>query len=331
MPTDLRAAPLVLAGVLLLAACGTQSAGEGAGSTGGPVAVATVCPSDHPQYGDLSTEQPSEQPRPSGTPTPLPVPSYDDAPDDGVKITGLYAWGAGSGCGTDPSFSADFEITNDGTAAATYTVTFGFRSGSGTAVDDPERTIAAVGAGKTVKGTVVARGSTGTSADVSSVTVVKVRSVPVDEAPSQSGPCPESGVRVYADRGDAAMGLRVVGLHLVNCGSRPYEVNGYPEVEVLDEDHETVDEVKILQGTDQIGGGLGGTAPQPLVLQPGETAQAGLAWRNTTEFGDPVNAPYVRVRPRPGAAPVMVTPELDLGTTGRLGVDAWTKETVSAG
>jgi hypothetical protein len=49
-------------------------------------------------------------------------------------------------------------------------------------------------------------------------------------------------------------------------------------------------------------------------------------WRNTTEFGTPVNVPYVRVRAKAGADPVIVTPNLDLGTTGKLGVTSWQKD-----
>ncbi|WP_141726694.1 DUF4232 domain-containing protein, partial [Actinacidiphila rubida] len=71
-------------------------------------------------------------------------------------------------------------------------------------------------------------------------------------------------------------------------------------------------------------------APTRPVLAPGEGAHAELAWRNTTLMGsDPVNAPYVRVVPRPGAAAVMVTPELDLGTTGKLAVGAWQSDRTS--
>ncbi|NUP21392.1 MAG: DUF4232 domain-containing protein, partial [Streptomyces sp.] len=135
------------------------------------------------------------------------------------------------------------------------------------------------------------------------------------------------GTHLYADQGDAAMGLRVVGLHLVNCGTRPYKLDGYPKLEIQDEDHDTVSGIRILQGTDQIGTGIEeDESPRPVVLQPGEAAVAGLAWRNTTQAGDPVNAPYLRVWARPGAAPVMVVPELDLGTTGKLGVGHWRKD-----
>lgn len=44
-----------------------------------------------------------------------------------------------------------------------------------------------------------------------------------------------------------------------------------------------------------------------------------------------MNAPYVEVTAKPGAKPVTVTPELDLGTTGRLGVGPWKKTPAGAG
>jgi hypothetical protein len=275
MPAVSRVVPAALAGVLLLAACGSQSVSQSAGSQGSADASCAA----------------------------------DSLPHEAVRITG---------CTT--GLSAEFEVTNSEVEAATYTVTFGFRTGAG--VEHVTQTVEAVGPGRTVKGTVEMMA--GPASEVSGVEVVKVRSVPVDEASSASGPCPASGVHVYADEGDAAMGLRVVGLHLVNCGTRPYSLDGYPELQLLDEDHDSVDGVRILEGTDRISTAAGGSGrPKPVVLQPGEAAQATLAWRNTTGAGVAVNAPYVRVRPRPGADPVTVVPELDLGTTGQLGAGPW--------
>ncbi|KMS68424.1 lipoprotein [Streptomyces viridochromogenes] len=338
MSTASRTVPAALAGVLLLAACGSQSASQGDDATwardaGAPVSAAPLCPSDYSQYGGTPPPAGAQASvTPSGSPTPLPLPSPDGPGENGVKVTGLYAWGSESGCAAD--YSAEFEVTNSGRKAATYTVTFGFRAASGAAVDNVEQTVEAVGPGRTVKGAVAVTETAGHAPEVSGVEVIKVRSVPADQAPSASGPCPASGVRVYADEGDAAMGLRVVGLHLVNCGTESYELNGYPELELLDEDHDSVDGVRILKGTDRISTATGGGgSPQPLVLRPGEAAQSTLAWRNTTEAGAgaPVNAPYVRVRAKPGAAPVMVEPELDLGTTGQLGVGPWKKDETHRG
>lgn len=154
--------------------------------------------------------------------------------------------------------------------------------------------------------------------------IADVTKVPAAEAPAEAGDCPSSGIRVTADRGDAAMGLRVVGLHLENRGPRDYAVHGYPLLELLDDDREPVDGVEILEGSGEITTGAGpDEAPEPVTLKPGETARASLVWRNTTDFGTPVNVPYVRVRAKAGAEPVMVTPGLDLGTTGKLGVRPW--------
>jgi hypothetical protein len=324
MPTASRTAPAVLAAALLLAACGSQSFSSGGGTGGGPVRAAALCPSDFSRYGSPPSSEPSV--RPSGTPTALPLPSAGGTAEDGVKITALYAWGPESGC-SGVAYSADFELTNRQAETATYTLTIGFLSASGGAVDNGERTVEAVGPGRTVKSTVVMAEPVGNAPEVTGVEVIKTRSVPEAEASSASGTCPKSGTRLYADQGDAAMGLRVVGLHLVNCGTGPLQLNGYPKLAIQDEDHHTVDGVRILQGTDQISTGLGGdSSPQPVVLRPGEAAVAGLAWRNTTQAGEPVNAPYVRVWATPGAAPLMVVPELDLGTTGKLGVGPWRKD-----
>ncbi|MFG2269874.1 DUF4232 domain-containing protein [Streptomyces chartreusis] len=329
MPRAFRTAPVAVVGLLLLAACGTQSpsredARSQAGGDG-PVRAEALCPSDHTQYGSLPT--PADSPvTPSGTPTPLPLPSPAATDETGVRVTGLYAWAEGSGCAAD--YSAEFEVTNQGTEAVTYTVTVGFLSASGGAVDNVEKTVESVGPGRTAKAVVAMREPAVQAPEVAGVDVIKVRSAPVGELSSASGPCPASGVRVFADRGDAAMGLRVVGLHLVNCGTRPYRVYGYPELELLDEDRDTVDGVRILHGTDQIAatGLAGGGEPRPVVLRPGEAARASLAWRNTTGFGEAVNAPYARVRAKPGAEPVTVTPEFDLGTTGKLGVGPWERD-----
>ncbi|MYX94736.1 hypothetical protein GT045_07895 [Streptomyces sp. SID486] len=58
-------------------------------------------------------------------------------------------------------------------------------------------------------------------------------------------------------------------------------------------------------------------------------ATAGLMWRDTTRSGTALDVPYVYARP--GADPVTVAPELDLGTTGRLAVRPWTKDEAAAG
>lgn len=88
-----------------------------------------------------------------------------------------------------------------------------------------------------------------------------------------------------------------------------------------------VPDVKILNGSGDIATMDDFDTPaRPVALQPGQTAYAGLMWRNTTDIGSAaVNAPYVRIRAKREAPPVTITPELDLGTTGKLAVRPWTK------
>jgi hypothetical protein len=188
-------------------------------------------------------------------------------------------------------------------------------------------TVRDVGPGRTVRGTVRMGVLPPGASPVARVKVAEVTKVPAGEAPPAAGVCPPSGIRVTADRGDAAMGLRVVGLHLENCGTRDYTVDGYPRLELLDESREPIQGVRILQGS----GGITtlpewDERPRPVTLKPGESAVSGLVWRNTTESGTPVDVPYVRVRAKAGTGPVTVTPHLDLGTTGKLGVRPWQRE-----
>ncbi|OKJ13633.1 DUF4232 domain-containing protein [Kitasatospora sp. CB01950] len=224
---------------------------------------------------------------------------------------------------------AEFEMTNSGGEAVDVSVLFGWTGVGDQFGSNPTGTLTAVAPGTTVRGRVeTGRTATPGAPLAPAVRITRVRSVPTAEAPSQGGPCPASGVRLYADQGDAAMGLRVVGLHLVNCGTSPVTVDGYPQVQVLDEQHRPVDPLQVLKGGAAIATGTGADAPpQRIVLGTGEGARSTVVWRNTNDAAsDPVNAPYLRVRATPDAAPVMVTPELDLGTTGRIGVGAWTIE-----
>ncbi|MFI5985879.1 DUF4232 domain-containing protein [Streptomyces sp. NPDC051555] len=138
--------------------------------------------------------------------------------------------------------------------------------------------------------------------------------------------CPEGGVRIVEGQGDAAMGLRVGRLRLVNCAAEPYRLEGYPEVRVLDADARRA-EVSVVHGSGGITTGVSGMdqPPQPVVLMPGEAASFPLLWRNTVTDGTTVDGRYVEVVPRPGAPAVrlkLVEP-LDLGTTGKLGIGPW--------
>ncbi|MFF2777444.1 DUF4232 domain-containing protein [Streptomyces sp. NPDC058052] len=248
----------------------------------------------------------------------VPSPSVTAEEKNGIRITGL------GGCARP---CATYTVTGPADGPVVTLAVFEFLTADGRAMDNAKETIPAVAAGATVTRTVTAALATPDSLVGGRVRIGTVRTVPAAEAPAPTGPCPPSGVRVHADEGDAAMGLRAVGLHLENCGTRPLPLDGYPGIQPLDEDHRDLPGVRVLQGGQTIAAGTGADGPaRPFTLRPGERARAGLVWRNTTEAGDPVGAPYVRVRWQPGAAPVMVVPELDLGTTGRLAVGPWKPE-----
>ncbi|CAL9281446.1 DUF4232 domain-containing protein [Streptomyces sp. SudanB182_2057] len=316
-PADLRcpsAAPLPLlsalaAAAVLLTACGTEHAGPGS-TDARASASRNVTRIDDPGKDGVRI---TSLTLPSASPSPSPTRSYlvsaDRLPTE-----------------ADSGISAAYEVTNHGTEAWTYTVVVTFTSADGGAMANQTETVRDVGPGQTVRGTVRAGQLPPTTPRVTGAKVAEVTKVPAAEAPAEPGTCPASGIRVSADKGDAAMGLRVVGLHLDNCGERAYTVEGYPLLELLDDELQPVDGVEILHGSGEISTGAGpDEPPRPVRLNPGESATAGLVWRNTTQFGTPVNAPYVRIRAKEGADPVTVTPHLDLGTTGKLGVRPWQK------
>ncbi|MGW3041094.1 DUF4232 domain-containing protein [Kitasatospora sp. NPDC001159] len=288
----IAAAALVVVAAAVLAGCGSQAAEAPAASGPGGPCGAPPAPA-------------------SGG-----VPGTSGPARDGVRITAVN------------SKCAEYEVTNSGGEPADVTVLFSRLSASGAALDSVTGTVTGLAPGTTEKKRIDldGRGPERPGAGPQ-LKIAQVRSVPSAEAPQPGGPCPASGLRVYADQGDAAMGLRVVGLLLRNCGTSTVTVNGYPQLQLLDLGHRPVDGVRILSGGAEIATGTGAdTPPQEIALRPGEGARATLVWRNTTEAGEPVNAPYVRVRAVPGVEPVMVTPELDLGTTGRLGVGAWVRD-----
>ncbi|MER5428927.1 DUF4232 domain-containing protein [Streptomyces sp. NPDC002588] len=257
----------------------------------------------------------------AGAASPAPRTQVTDPPVDGVRITAVTVPSAAGS-----RVSAAYEVTNDGRESYTYTVLFSFTASDGGAVGNQRETVSGVGAGRTVRGTVGMDVLVPGAPRVTAAKVIRVTKVPTAEAPAEAGVCPPSGIRLTADEGDAAMGLRVVGLHLENCGEKDYSLDGYPQLSLLDKEHRPVGGVRILRGGDSIATGTGyDDPPTAFTLKPGETAVSGLVWRNTDTdvTTEPLNVPYVRVRAKSGAAPVMVTPQLDLGTTGKLGVGAW--------
>ncbi|MFI1360435.1 DUF4232 domain-containing protein [Streptomyces sp. NPDC020898] len=311
-PALARTAPFLsalAATALLLTACGTERTGAGNPSTDatGPTSATQV---DDPGKDGVRI---TSLTLPSTSPSPSPTRSYSVSADS-LDLT------------ADSGVVAAYEVTNEGTETLTYAIVFTFMSSDGGAMTNQTATVRDVGPGKTVRGTVRAGELPPAAPRVTQAKVLQVTKVPASEAPTEPGTCPASGIRVTADKGDAAMGLRVVGLHLDNCGTRDYTVEGYPLLELLDNEFKPVDGIKILDGSGEITTSAGpDNQPLPVTLGPGESATAALVWRNTTQFGTPVNVPYVRVRAKTGADPVTVTPNLDLGTTGKLGVRPWEK------
>ncbi|MFF6779697.1 DUF4232 domain-containing protein [Streptomyces sp. NPDC012510] len=147
-------------------------------------------------------------------------------------------------------------------------------------------------------------------------------------SPDPTEACPASGVRMLPGPVEAAMGLRAMSVTLTNCGTRPYTLNGYPSLQVLDEDGQVVD-TTVLQGAQEITTGVPDPGPHTVTLQPGKQADTSLVWRNTvTEVNTPaVNAPFLRIAPAKGepAEELTVDGGIDLGNTGRIGVTAWEK------
>ncbi|MEU0057198.1 DUF4232 domain-containing protein [Streptomyces sp. NPDC006334] len=318
-----RPAPLLvpaLAAVLLLSACGSERAGDrnsGPRAASQPSLTQVTEPAvDGVRIVALALPSHSSSPAESASPSPSPsdptdfrvTPDRLDRPTDSAASRAY----------------AVYTVTNEGSEAFTYIIAFAFTTSTGEVMETRRETVSAVAPGKTVRSRVELGALAPGASLVTGVKVAGVTKVPAAEAPGGTGDCPASGTRLWADEGDAAMGLRVVGLHVEYCGKGEYTVEGYPLLELLDDDREPVDGVKILKGSKEITTGLGDDeTPRPVTLRSGETAVARLVWRNTTGFGTPVNVPYVRVRAKAGAAPVTVTPRLDLGTTGKLGVTPW--------
>ncbi|MEV6653527.1 DUF4232 domain-containing protein [Streptomyces sp. NPDC051219] len=123
------------------------------------------------------------------------------------------------------------------------------------------------------------------------------------------------------------MGLRLVNLDMVNCGTRPFTVKGYPDLRLLDRDRAPL-AVTVVRGSTEISR-IDSFEQEPgtVTLQPGESASAGLVWRNsvTDVTRPPSNGASLDIAPVAGLPRQTVTPKgpIDVGTTGKLGVSAW--------
>ncbi|SDJ55425.1 DUF4232 domain-containing protein [Streptomyces indicus] len=143
-------------------------------------------------------------------------------------------------------------------------------------------------------------------------------------------PCSGEGFKASAGMVSSAMGLRAMSITLTNCGTGAYEFHGYPALTVLDEQRDPV-AIEVLKGTDGISSGIRNTEPKPILLQPGESVSATVAWRNTvTDAARPApHGTYFDVAPAPGRAGHAVKPgdggPIDIGSAARIGVSAWEK------
>src|SRR5690242_13631044 len=109
-----------------------------------------------------------------------------------------------------------------------------------------------------------------------------LRATPTDTPTGSTAvACPESGIRITAGEVDAAMGLRALGIVLVNCGTRDYVASGYPVVRVLDADREPL-EVAVSNGSMRVSARDSyDVTPVPVTLRPGDRVTARVLWRNT--------------------------------------------------
>nr|WSW69910.1 DUF4232 domain-containing protein [Streptomyces sp. NBC_00995] len=117
--------------------------------------------------------------------------------------------------------------------------------------------------------------------------------------PTATGGCPDSGLVVDMGPVEAALGHRAVGLTLTNCGSGPRRVNGYPSVQALDENGDTLP-VKVNPGSSYFGNDKG---PEEVMLAPGKTMRSLLVWVSTPTGGDLIEGDALEIAPAPGLEP----------------------------
>ncbi|WP_323184946.1 DUF4232 domain-containing protein [Kitasatospora purpeofusca] len=107
----------------------------------------------------------------------------------------------------------------------------------------------------------------------------------------------------------------------------PTSLDGHPAVRVLDAERALL-AVTVKHGSAGIATLANfDAAPKPLTLQPREYAEFQLVWRNTVALGNqaPDNGRYLDIAPLPGRPRLTVPADLDLGTTGRIGVAPWSE------
>jgi hypothetical protein len=124
------------------------------------------------------------------------------------------------------------------------------------------------------------------------------------------------------------LGARYLGIGLVNCGKTAQRIKGYPAVRVLDAAKVPFDVVINEPGATPTLPERFQSPPKDLLLQPGESAVAMLAWRVTvTDWASAVEGTYLDIVPADGLAPQTVTEgsPYEFGNTGRMTVSPWIK------
>ncbi|WP_116043261.1 DUF4232 domain-containing protein [Amycolatopsis palatopharyngis] len=142
---------------------------------------------------------------------------------------------------------------------------------------------------------------------------------PSEPANPEPKACPDSGVRHEAGQVEAALGHRAVVLTLVNCGSVPRVVTGYPAVAVLDPAGVPVD-VEVRHDSSYMAIDPG---PKTIELDPGDSLLSVVAWSATVTDGESETGAALAVSSLPGQKPQTLEVETDLGTTGEIEVTAW--------
>jgi hypothetical protein len=145
--------------------------------------------------------------------------------------------------------------------------------------------------------------------------------------PTAAG-CPRSGLSVTTGVQDAAMGLRVLQILAVNCGTVPRTLHGHPAIRVLDEDRQPLD-VLARPGSSGVSSVPSfDVAPRTVTLEPGERASSAVLWRNLVT--DPsvraTSGHFLEVTVFAGDAPQVVPADggIDLGNTVKVGIAPWT-------
>jgi hypothetical protein len=150
---------------------------------------------------------------------------------------------------------------------------------------------------------------------------------PAPTTPTGTTAQPPRGPMISLGASDAASGLRVVTIHLANCGDAPLTVTGFPALRVLDEDKKPID-VTVADGADAVA--LVPSLQHPpttFTLASGQQADAAVLWKNrvTDSTVEATNGTYFDIAPASGQPwqTRKADGPIDLGNTGRVAVSPW--------